>query len=243
VRILILSDIHGNLAALEAVLRAAGSVEAVWNLGDTVGYGPCPRQCLARTQEINAHPTLAGNHDLAAIGRIDTSTFNPAARAAAEWTAANLEDEDKAYLASLPSMTVHGDVTLAHGSPRSPVWEYITTDEAATENFAHFENPVCFFGHTHVASVAALSEDRGDAELHLMSDGMVLDLSVQRWLINPGSVGQPRDRDPRAAFAILDTDQVTLIQRRVAYEIAATQSQMAAAGLPESLIRRLSIGV
>ncbi|MGH2534056.1 MAG: metallophosphoesterase family protein [Thermomicrobiales bacterium] len=242
-RILIVSDIHANLIALDAVLTAAGEVDEVWNLGDTVGYGPRPRECIDRMRSISATLSLSGNHDLAALGHIDLTTFNSAARIAAEWTVMHLDDDHRAYLESLPSKVEHGDVTLAHGSPRSPVWEYITSDSVAAENFAHFTTPVCLVGHAHVASYAEQSEDVETVELYLLSEGEVLDLGASRWIINPGSVGQPRDRDPRAAYAILDADRATLTAYRVPYDVSATQGQMVAAQLPESLIRRLASGI
>ncbi|MGH2557474.1 MAG: metallophosphoesterase family protein [Thermomicrobiales bacterium] len=242
-RILVVSDIHANLVALESVLADAGEIDEVWNLGDTVGYGPRPRECIARTQSINAAPALAGNHDLAAVARIELSSFNPTARIAAEWTGQHLDAAQRTYIESLPSIVEHGDVTLAHGSPRSPVWEYVTTDDVANENFDYFSSPVCLIGHSHVACYAERKTDTTSAELYLMGDRTVLDLSVGRWLINPGSVGQPRDRDPRAAYAVIETDRATLTGHRVPYDVAATQRQMAAVDLPESLIRRLTFGI
>lgn len=241
-RILIISDIHANLVALDAVLSAAGEVDAVWNLGDTVGYGPRPRECIEKMQALGADPVLTGNHDLAAIGAIDTSTFNAAARLAAEWTGRQLDDEHRTYLTTRSPLVVYGDITLAHGSPRSPIWEYVVSDDAATENFAHFDTPVCLVGHTHVASFAERAGDAEDVELFLWADGVTLDVSQRRWLINPGSVGQPRDRDPRAAYAILNPGQGTISAHRTPYNIPLTQAQMVEAGLPESLSRRLAVG-
>ncbi|HET8524472.1 MAG TPA: metallophosphoesterase family protein [Thermomicrobiales bacterium] len=242
-RILVLSDIHANLTALEAVLAAAGAVDAIWNLGDTVGYGPRPEECVARSVELGMHPILAGNHDLACIGQLDMRDFNPAARQAAEWTAGRLSPTSRRLLGSIPSLTTVDHVTLAHGSPRDPVWEYVVDEFTARDNFHRFDTPLCLVGHSHVALYAELKPERDQAELGLLADGDQLDLSRGRFLFNPGSVGQPRDRDPRAAYALLDLRQGTITAHRVAYTVAATQRDMAAAGLPERLIHRLALGV
>jgi diadenosine tetraphosphatase ApaH/serine/threonine PP2A family protein phosphatase len=243
VKILMLSDIHANLTALDAVLDAAGEVDAVWNLGDTVGYGPKPRECLDKMVDLFANPVLVGNHDLACIGEVDVSEFNPVAQMAARWTSLQLGMDHRAYLNALPAVTISGAYTLAHGSPRSPVWEYVTTPQNATENFEFFDTDVCFIGHTHIAMFAILREGEPVAEVLPLKDGDVIDLLAGRFLINPGSVGQPRDRDPRAAFAILDTDIGSFTARRVEYDVATTQKQMAMANLPEVLVTRLAHGM
>jgi diadenosine tetraphosphatase ApaH/serine/threonine PP2A family protein phosphatase len=240
--ILVLSDIHGNLAALQAVLAAAGSIDAIWNIGDTVGYGPHPGECIDLLVERGARPSLVGNHDLACLGSVDLAEFNPTARAAVAWTAARLAPHHLAYLTGLPSMTVADGFTLAHASPRAPVWEYVLDARVATANFAHFETAVCLIGHTHVALSATLRPGAEAAEVRRLEDGETLDLDGPRLLVNPGSVGQPRDRDPRAAFALIDTERQTLTARRVAYDIAATQRDMARAGLPTILADRLALG-
>jgi len=241
-RVLLVSDVHGNLAALEAVLRAAPPVDALWNLGDTVGYGPRPAACLALMRDHRAAPMLAGNHDLAAVGRLDLAEFNTAARIAARWTGAQLDVGEREALGRLPSLTTTGGFTLAHGSPRGPVWEYVLDAATATAQFAHFETRVCFIGHSHVALRATLAEGETRAMLARLRPGETVDLSRDRHLLNPGSVGQPRDHDPRAAFAIVDTEQGTFVAYRVPYDIATTQRQMAEAALPASLIERLAHG-
>lgn len=241
-KILIVSDVHANLVALEAVLAACPPVDAVWNLGDTVGYGPRPAACLARLHEHGVHPTLSGNHDLACIGALDLALFNPAARTAAEWTATRLSQEQRAYLAALPSVTTVDGCTLAHASPRDPVWEYVVDAGTATANLRAVTTSLCLVGHSHVALVATLREGDRIATPRPLRDGETVDLAAGRHLVNPGSVGQPRDRDPRAAYALLDTERSALTARRVAYDVAATQRQMAAASLPTSLIARLARG-
>ena len=241
--VLLISDIHANLVALEAVLKDAGEVDAVWNLGDTVGYGPKPRECLDKMVDLFANPVLVGNHDLACIGEVDVSEFNPVAQIAARWTSLQLGMDHRAYLNALPAVTLSGAYTLAHGSPRSPVWEYVTSPQNATENFAYFDTDCCFIGHTHIAMYALLPEGAQVAEVYALAPDQELDLLAGRYLINPGSVGQPRDRDPRAAYAILNTDLGSVVTRRVEYDIAATQKQMAMANLPEVLITRLAHGM
>jgi diadenosine tetraphosphatase ApaH/serine/threonine PP2A family protein phosphatase len=242
-KVLLFSDIHANLAALEAVLADAGEWDAVWNLGDTVGYGPKPRECLDKMVDLFANPVLVGNHDLACIGEVDVSEFNPVAQLAARWTSLQLGMDHRAYLNALPAVTISGAYTLAHGSPRSPVWEYVTTPQIAAENFAFFDTDVCFIGHTHIAMYALVREGSDDVEVGPLADDQTVDLLAGRYLINPGSVGQPRDRDPRAAYAILDTDMGSLTAHRVAYDVALTQKQMAMANLPDVLIARLAHGM
>ena len=242
-KILLVSDIHGNHVALETVLAASRTFDAVWNLGDTVGYGPRPRECVDLIAQHGAGPVLVGNHDLAAIGQLDLADFNPVARIAARWTGLQLGPEHRAFLAALPAKTSVEGYTLAHGSPRAPIWEYVADAETATDNFAFFDTVACFIGHTHLAMYAKLGDGRSGAEIGPFRNGETLELRGDRFLINPGSVGQPRDGDPRAAYAILDTERRAVTAHRVAYDIAATQHQMIAAGLPEALIARLPLGV
>lgn len=240
--VLLISDIHANLVALDAVLSDAGEVDAIWNLGDTVGYGPKPRECLDKMVDLFANPVLVGNHDLACVGEVDVSEFNPVAQIAARWTSLQLGMDHRAYLNDLPAITQTGAYTLAHGSPRSPVWEYITSPQNATENFAYFDTDVCFIGHTHVAMYALMTEGATGAEIYAFAPDQELDLLAGRYLINPGSVGQPRDGDPRAAYAIYDSEARAVTFHRVDYDIASTQQQMKEAGLPGPLIRRLALG-
>ncbi len=242
-KVLIISDIHANLVALEAVLADCQRFDAIWNIGDTIGYGPKPRECIDLMVDLGAHPVLVGNHDLACIGEIDIAEFNPVAQVASRWTALQLGMDHRAYLCELPAIATVEGYTLAHGSPRSPIWEYVTTATIATENFACFDTNVCFIGHTHIAMFAFMREGASVAELHPLRHGETLDLQRGRFIINPGSVGQPRDRDPRAAYAVLDTDRGTVTAYRVAYDVAATQRQMAMANLPDILISRLAHGM
>jgi predicted phosphodiesterase len=269
-RCAIISDIHGNLDALEAVLADAGDVDGLWCLGDLVGYGPQPNECIAALIDRRAQ-CVAGNHDWAAIGKMDTAEFNPEASEAAQWTGAQLTPEHRAYLLALPTHLVageRGDFTLVHGSPRDPVWEYLTHLSAARLSFSYFRTSYCLVGHTHVPLVFRhpLPEDvSGDYETIAPEQGKALPLDARRLIANPGSVGQPRDGNPDAAYMIYEsaaepeTSGVvtgaggaaasafgaltgTLTLRRVTYPVASVQQKMRKAGLPSRLIMRLTYG-
>ena len=241
-RFAILADIHSNLAAFEAVLGDAdsrGGFDKIWCLGDVVGYGPDPNECIKRLRQFE-HVCIAGNHDWAAIGKMDTSEFNPVAAAAAHWTAQQLTAEDKDYLLSLPLTLRENDFTLAHGSPREPIWEYLLSTEAAQDNFAYFETAYCLVGHSHIPLIFELVSNK--AVYRMFPEGANLKLGKKRIIINPGGVGQPRDGDPRASYAIYDSEAQTVRHYRVEYDIPATQKKMAEQGLPTPLILRLSVG-
>ncbi len=241
-RILIISDIHANLTALETVLSDAGEVDGVWCLGDIVGYGPDPNECVTCIKELPNLLCIIGNHDAAALKQIDADTFNPEARNAIIWTRRQLSDESMVFLNELPEMIRASDeVTLTHGSPRHPVWEYLLDTHAATLNFDYFETPLCFVGHTHLPVVYYLENNNYLARLSVPDAGERL-LLPDRAIINPGSVGQPRDRDPRAAYGIFNTDTRTLEFHRVSYDITSVQRRMCYVGLPERHIQRLSAG-
>ncbi len=238
-RIAVLSDIHGNLPALEAVLAALAPFDAVWHLGDVVGYGPEPDAVVARLDALGA-TGVRGNHDAAAIGALSTSAFNSEARAAVLWTASVITSETRDWLTALPETATIGDFTLAHGSPRDPIWEYVLTTPTARANFAVLTTRLALIGHTHLPLV--FREDDGLVETIAPSDGSTLALDERRALLNPGSVGQPRDGDPRACGALLDLEAGTMSWRRVAYDIAIVQDRMRSAGLPKRLIDRLDHG-
>ena len=239
-RIAVLSDIHANLPALDAVLADTGAVDAIWHLGDIVGYGPDPDAVVDRLRTIGAIG-VKGNHDAAAAGGSEIEWFNPDARRAMEWTRATISARTRAWLDALPQTLVHGDCTLVHGSPREPIWEYVTSVPVAQANLAVLASRLGLHGHTHVP-VAFLEED-GRIEVVSPVDGSVLELRGRRALVNPGGVGQPRDGDPRSSFLVLDTDADTVSWHRTAYDITAVQSAMRAVGLPASLAARLSVGL
>lgn len=241
-RILVVSDIHGNLEALQTVLDAAGPIDATWNLGDTVGYGPNPTECVQIIKDLDPEINLAGNHDLASTGALSVAQFNPTAKAAATWTRDQLAAKDRAYLEALPTTSREGESLFAHGSPRDPVWEYVDDDRTAAALFREFTFDTCYVGHTHQAVVARFDEASERAKVIHLSAGTALALGDARLLINPGSVGQPRDGDPRAAYGIVDTERRSFTTHRVPYAVGLTQEKILDAGLPSPLAARLGIG-
>jgi diadenosine tetraphosphatase ApaH/serine/threonine PP2A family protein phosphatase len=243
-RTLVISDIHANLVALEAALAdAAGRYERIWFLGDLVGYGPNPNDCIERLRGLEPSVALSGNHDWAVLDKLDTEEFNTDARKAVKWTRRALTDENRAYLGELPPLWVEPTFTLVHASPRHPVWEYILDLQTALENFGHFDTPRCLVGHSHIPALFVLDEATAELTFYLVGDGEIIDLNQGRLILNPGSVGQPRDGDPRASYALLDDEAMTWELRRVAYDIAETQRRMREAGLPKRLIERLDYGL
>ncbi len=284
-RIAIVSDVHANLVALEAVLRhaeAPGPIDGVWCLGDTVGYGPQPSECVARLRE--AAVAVAGNHDRAATGMMGVEEFNADAATAALWTRDRLSDDATAYLDSLPEVAYASpeqgrslkaappekgrstgletgaegrghdpslkagasgaEFTLVHGTLRWPIWEYLYSYEAAQAHLQRQKTPLSLVGHTHVpALVAEGAEYEHGCEMYYLEDGQSVPLPDDRKIVlNPGGVGQPRDGDPRAAYALYDAEARTVTVHRVEYDIAATQALMETAGLPRRLIDRLAVG-
>jgi len=243
-RYLIISDIHGNLAAFDAVLAHVDmeSIDQIWCLGDVVGYGPSPNECIARLQEFPDHYCVAGNHDWAAINRIDSAEFNPIAEMACRWTSQELTPENRAYLENLPTRIIQGSSTLVHGSPREPVWEYIIYPSTAQLNFQFFDTQLCFVGHTHAPAIFQEETSSHRFEISIPFPEQAMEIGDERLIINPGSVGQPRDGDPWAAYMIFGPEEKVLEYYRIPYDMALTQRLMMEKGLPESLISRLSFG-
>ncbi len=238
-RIAVLSDIHSNLAALEAVLADLPPVDEVWVLGDIVGYGPQPNEVIAALQQLGAR-SLMGNHDGAAIGSVDARDFNPDAARAIAWTAEQIDDNARTYLATLPEVRVDGQLTAVHGSPRDPIWEYIVSSSIARASFAAFETPICLFGHTHLPII--FTERAGEVAVVPALPGVPALLDGHRALINPGSVGQPRDGNPQSSYLVLDVEAGRVDYRRVPYDVERTQRLMRDADLPPRLVERLSYG-
>ncbi|MCA9984025.1 MAG: metallophosphoesterase family protein [Anaerolineales bacterium] len=240
-RILIISDIHANLTAFDAVLAdAVGEWEQVWCLGDVIGYGPDPNECIDRLKELDP-VALSGNHDWAVLGKLDITTFNRDARYAIEWTRSELTEASRGWLDALPPSIPQPVYSLAHGSPRHPVWEYIMDEGTATVNFAFFDSTYCLVGHTHTPVIfEQVDSMRVVARMPIYNQPIQLDRT--RLIINPGSVGQPRDSDPRACYAILDTELNTWEYRRVEYDIEATQERMRKHNMPSRLVNRLAYG-
>ena len=238
---LILSDIHSNLEALESIIDDAngeGGFDELWALGDLVGYGPDPAACIDLLRQHDAR-CVAGNHDLAVSGRLGLEMFNEYAAAAARWTVGQLGKTDVEYLQGLPlRLEMHG-FTAVHGSPRDPVWEYVVNSVAALAAFEDIGTPSCLVGHSHVPFICRL--EGGAPAFRLATTGPV-QLGDGRAIINPGSVGQPRDGDPRASYAVYDSDAGTITHYRVEYDIVATQRKMRERGLPAYLAERLTYG-
>jgi diadenosine tetraphosphatase ApaH/serine/threonine PP2A family protein phosphatase len=238
-RFAVLSDIHANLAALDAVRDDLPTVDETWVLGDIVGYGPQPNEVIRALQEMGARSVM-GNHDGAAIGSVDARWFNPDAASAIEWTVQVVDDNARAYLAALPDVRRDGELTAVHGSPRDPTWEYVTGPGVAAANLSAFDTRLCLHGHTHVPVI--FSAEDGRIEIVPATPDAPLRLDAARALVNPGSVGQPRDGNPAASYLVLDTDSGTAEFRRVTYDVARTQQLMGEVGLPARLAERLSYG-
>ena len=243
-RYAIISDIHANLTAFIAVLddiKGWGGVDKVWCLGDIVGYGPDPHECIEALRQID-HICVAGNHDLASIGKIGTDEFNPDAAESCRWTAKQLTSGDIAYLEKLPMVIEEADFTLVHGSPRDPVWEYLLTTSQAKENFALFKTQGCLVGHSHVPLMFSCDENGDFSGKRFLTDVKVVP-GRERMIINPGGVGQPRDGDPQASYIIYDSESGLMKLYRIPYDIEATQKGMVERGLPMSLVTRLNYGI
>jgi diadenosine tetraphosphatase ApaH/serine/threonine PP2A family protein phosphatase len=240
-RVLVLSDIHANLTALDAVLMAAGSFDSVWCLGDLVGYGPDPNECVERIRDLPDLQCIAGNHDRAASGEMALDAFNPEAHQALEWTGNALTEDTRRYLSALPESITADPYFLVHGSPRKPLWEYLLDSARAQGMFASFPTRYCLVGHSHVAMAFVLS-DQDRCITHLPAHGRLLSLGFHRMILNPGSVGQPRDQDPRASYVLLDTDTLQWEWHRVEYDVESVQKRMQNAALPARLILRLAEG-
>jgi predicted phosphodiesterase len=244
-RVAVISDIHGNLYALEAVLAALEKdpPDEIWSLGDTIGYGPRPNRCAALMQE-RATVALAGNHDLGileATGVPGLLEFSHDAAASGRWTQQVLNDEARSYLGGLEPQAKVDGAELFHGSPRDPVWDYVLTAEGALDALERTEAPLVLVGHSHVALAIGVTGETLDGGL--APEGSEVDLARGRWLLNPGSVGQPRDGDPRAAYLMIDFDTRRAQFRRVPYPVERTQAEIRERNLPEALAERLAHGL
>jgi predicted phosphodiesterase len=241
-RIAVISDIHSNLPALEAVLADVDGEgpDEIWCLGDIVGYGPHPNECVDLTRE-RATLSLCGNHDLAVLGAIDVSDFTGDAGAAARWTTGALGEPQAAWLRELSPSAERDGAELYHGSPRDAVWDYVLSEQVALISILETTAPVVLVGHSHVA--LGLGWDGSELSGGLAPEGTAIDLSTGRWLLNPGSVGQPRDGDPRAAWLLIDNAAGRAAFRRVQYPIHETQAAIRERGLPDALAARLAQGI
>lgn len=239
-RILVVSDIHANYHALKAVIADAGKVDAVWCLGDLVGYGPDPNESIELIRKQPNLTCLIGNHDAAVIEQVDIESFNHDAYLSVIWTRNNLSAENREYLASLPLRAEIGYVTLTHGSPRNPIWEYLLDLKTVVINFSYFKTSLCFVGHTHIP-ISYFYNGNGHVDWNVPQPGSLYK-TVGQTILNPGSVGQPRDRDPRAAYAIFNSEESTWQAFRVAYDVSTVQQRILAVNLPRRHALRLSEG-
>jgi predicted phosphodiesterase len=242
VRIAVVSDIHGNRHAFEAVLDAIEATDCreMWCLGDLVGYGAEPDACVALAHR-HAAVCLAGNHDLGVRGDLPLEEFSRGAALAATWTQATITPETREYLMGLEPTNLEEQAGLFHASPRDPVWEYVLSPLQAELCLDAQEHRVCLIGHSHIAlSFSRFEGEPASGETHSAEEE--LDAATGEWLINPGSVGQPRDGDPRAAWLELDTENWSAVYRRTEYDIAGAAAAIRAARLPDSLAERLSFG-
>lgn len=237
----IISDIHANEVALEAVLRKLRGVDGIVCLGDIASYGPNPNECTRRIKEI-CKPVLMGNHDLAAIGKMNLDWFNEYAQEALVWTSRALTLEGKRYLEGLPTKELFLDFEIVHGSLRDHTGEYIVSTKEAKPSLELLKKEVLFIGHTHVPSIFFEKEGRIHAERLQDQEKVSLRDGIKK-IINVGSVGQPRDGDPRASFGILDTESNQIQIKRISYDIESVQRLMEKESLPSLLIQRLALGI
>ena len=241
-RALIVSDVHSNLEAFQSVIAHANDTagfDQIWSLGDLVGYGPDPAACIDLLREYE-HIAVAGNHDLAAVGKIGLQKFNAHAGEAARWTTTQLTAGHATFLDELPIRLEVHDFTLVHGSPRDPVWEYVITAAAASASFSRFDTKRCLVGHSHIPFLCA--PDGKSAQFFDFPIDLPVRLLDAQLIINPGSVGQPRDGLPTASYALFDSDEQTITHYRAEYDVAATQERMTKHSLPQYLINRLARG-
>jgi diadenosine tetraphosphatase ApaH/serine/threonine PP2A family protein phosphatase len=240
--ILVISDVHANLVALEAVLADARKVDEIWCLGDIVGYGPKPNECIERIANLPKLTCMMGNHDFAAVSEMTLEAFNTDARKALEWQREAFDQSSLDFLRNLPTQPVErGEMTLAHGSPRDSIWEYIMNTLVARLNLDYFETHWCAVGHSHFQAIFQYHAVEDDITIEVPKAETKYKLD-ERAILNPGSVGQPRDRDPRAAYAIYRPRERTWETRRVMYDIARVQAQILDAGLPSRHAERLAGG-
>ena len=241
-RALIVGDIHSNVEAFQSVIDDAnerGGFDQIWSLGDLVGYGPSPSECI---QLLRSHEnrSVAGNHDLASVGKLSLEAFNVYAAAANRWTSEQLTEDETEYIKGLSLKVEEGEFTMVHGSPRDPIWEYVVNPGSAAASFLHFTTTFCLVGHSHIPFICRTTE--GSAAFLEFELDTPYALDTERLIVNPGGVGQPRDGDPRASYAVFDSDENAIYHHRAEYDVAATQGKMTESGLPKYLIDRLPRG-
>jgi predicted phosphodiesterase len=243
-RYAIFADIHANLAAFEAVLKdidTRGGFDEIWYLGDIVGYGPDPEKCLELLRQYK-FKYVVGNHDWAVSSRIDMYDFNADAAIACEWTMKHISKNDITFLDQQTEVIIEGEVTMAHGSPLAPVWEYLISESATYDNFKALTTRLCMVGHSHMPVIFEYNNDTTVIKTPF-EENRLFQLQSGRFILNPGSIGQPRNKDPRASYAIYDSDDMTIQRFCVDYDIETTQQKMEKAGFPNFLIYRLKYGI
>lgn len=240
-RTLVISDIHANATAFEAVLKEAGEFDRTWCLGDIVGYGPDPERCIEMLQSLPELTCVMGNHDAALLRLIDVTAFNDDARIALEIQAEHISQASRDYLERMQVVIEKNGITFVHGSPRDPIWEYIINLAIARANFGYFQSQICLIGHSHIPSLF-VEKEKGDVFLLQPSHGDMW-RSEQRFILNPGSVGQPRDNNPRASYVIYNDEAEIWQFQRVAYDIDSVQSRIIDMGLPMRHAARLYHGM
>jgi diadenosine tetraphosphatase ApaH/serine/threonine PP2A family protein phosphatase len=244
-RLAVISDVHSNQPALESALTAIDEVgvEQIWCLGDVVGYGAQPDPCADLIQQ-RCDVCLAGNHDLAVLGELDIATFSETAAVAVEWTRENASQATIDFLRGLRPTGSHEGLGLFHASPSDPIWEYVLSIDQAEAGLDAQQERIGLIGHSHIALFFTRPEpvQEGETQGAQAGDGALLSLESGEWLLNPGSVGQPRDGDPRAAWLELDTEKWTARFHRTPYDVATAAETILAAGLPSQLAERLEVG-
>jgi predicted phosphodiesterase len=240
-KILILSDIHANITALNSVLEDASDFDETWCLGDIVGYGPDPNECIERIQALPNLSCIIGNHDAAALGTISVESFNMEAKLSILWLKSQLTPSNRAFLGSLQTQKKINDVLLVHGSPRSPIWEYMLDRYIANENFDCFDLNLCFVGHTHMPAVFEKLNSNGNVSVNILKPDETFQITTKS-ILNPGSVGQPRDHDRRSSYVFFDTENNTWQLKRIEYDYQSVQKRIRNAGLPIHHALRLAYG-
>jgi len=237
----ILSDVHGNLEAFQEVIKdlSKEKIDQVFFLGDIVGYGANPNQCIEILQELTPF-VVAGNHDWATVGLTDSSYFNPVAKAAIEWTTRKITMNHREFLKNLPLIQNHYNLTLVHATPYKPeLWNYILSLQEASSSFHYYDQQICFIGHSHTP--VAFEQDE-EGKTYVLPDTTFTLTESHRYIINVGSIGQPRDGDYRAAYGIYNQDDSRFILKRIYYDVERTQKKIIEAGLPHFLALRLASG-
>jgi len=238
---LVISDIHSNLEALQRVVEDAGDFDAVWCLGDLVGYGPDPNGCIDFLRSLSNFYCVLGNHDAAILGDMDVRLFNQEARSSISWQRIHISIENLSFLKNLPEKLIFSNCLLVHGSPRYPIWEYILDPFIARANFDHFSEDFCFVGHSHQGLICRWDSLNEKMDWNFQVNGYGYQMNP-RMILNPGSVGQPRDNDPRASYGIFDDKTMSWNVKRVEYPIHITQQKINDLHLPEKNAQRLAGG-